>query len=183
MTKKFTVKDMVLCALLAAMTGVLSQIGIPIGEIPINLALFSVYLAGGLLGSYKGAVSMVVYVMMGAVGLPVFSNFRGGLSVLAGPTGGYILGYLFAALVVGMVSTYWGDAFWKMAIGMTGGLALCYLFGTIWFVLLTGKGLAAALSACVIPFLPGDAVKIISAAILVPELKKAINLSRKHGLA
>lgn len=84
MTKKFTVKDMVLCALLAAMTGILSQIGIPIGEIPINLALFSVYLAGGLLGSYKGAVSMVVYVMMGAVGLPVFSNFRGGLSVLAG---------------------------------------------------------------------------------------------------
>ena len=121
--------------------------------------------------------------MKGAVGLAVFSNFRGGLSVLAGPTGGYILGYLFAALVVGMVSTYWGDAFWKMAIGMTGGLALCYLFGTIWFVLLTGKGLAAALSACVIPFLPGDAVKIISAAILVPELKKAINLSRKHGLA
>lgn len=59
---------------------------IPIGEIPINLALFSVYLAGGLLGSYKGAVSMVVYIMMGAVGLPVFSNFRGGLSVLAGPT-------------------------------------------------------------------------------------------------
>ena len=116
---------MVLCALLAAMTGILSQIGIPIGEIPINLALFSVYLAGGLLGSYKGAVSMVVYVMMGAMGLPVFSNFRGGLSVLAGPTGGYILGYLFAALVVGMVSTYWGDAFWKMAIGMTGGLALC----------------------------------------------------------
>ncbi|MCI5809865.1 MAG: biotin transporter BioY [Oscillospiraceae bacterium] len=179
MTKKFTVKDMVLCALLAAMTGILSQIGIPIGEIPINLALFSVYLAGGLLGSYKGAVSMVVYVMMGAVGVPVFSNFRGGLSVLVGPTGGYILGYIFAALAVGMVSTYWGDSFWKLAVGMTGGLALCYQFGTVWFVLLTGKGLVAALSACVVPFLPGDAVKIISAAILVPELKKAINLSRK----
>ena len=179
MTKKFTVKDMVLCALLAAMTGILSQIGIPIGEIPINLALFSVYLAGGLLGSYKGAVSMVVYVMMGAVGIPAFSNFRGGLSVLAGPTGGYILGYIFAALAVGMMSTYWGDSFWKLAVGMTGGLALCYLFGTVWFVLLTGKGLVAALSACVVPFLPGDAVKIISAAILVPELKKAINLSRK----
>ncbi|HAG57280.1 MAG TPA: biotin transporter BioY [Ruminococcaceae bacterium] len=179
MTKKFTVKDMVLCALLAAMTGILSQIGIPIGEIPINLALFSVYLAGGLLGSYKGAVSMVVYVMMGAVGMPVFSNYRGGLSVLAGPTGGYILGYIFAALAVGMVSTYWGDSVWKLAVGMTGGLALCYLFGTVWFVLLTGKGLVAALSACVVPFLPGDAVKIISAAILVPELKKAINLSRK----
>ena len=122
---------------------------------------------------------MVVYVMMGAVGIPVFSNFRGGLSVLAGPTGGYILGYIFAALAVGMVSTYWGDSFWKLAVGMTGGLALCYLFGTVWFVLLTGKGLVAALSACVVPFLPGDAVKIISAAILVPELKKAINLSRK----
>lgn len=183
MAKKFTVKDMVLCSLLAAMTGILSQIGIPIGEIPINLALFSVYLAGGLLGSYKGAVSMLVYIMMGAVGLPVFSNFRGGLSVLAGPTGGYILGYLFAALAVGMVSSYWGASFWKLAIGMAGGLTLCYLFGTVWFVLLTGNGLAAALSACVLPFLPGDAVKIVSAAILLPKLKKAISLSRKHGLA
>ena len=126
---------------------------------------------------------MVVYIMMGAVGLPVFSNFRGGLSVLAGPTGGYILGYLFAALAVGMVSSYWGASFWKLAIGMAGGLTLCYLFGTVWFVLLTGNGLAAALSACVLPFLPGDAVKIVSAAILLPELKRAISLSRKHGLA
>ena len=106
MAKKFTVKDMVLCSLLAAMTGILSQIGIPIGEIPINLALFSVYLAGGLLGSYKGAVSMVVYIMMGAVGLPVFSNFRGGLSVLAGPTGGYILGYLFAGINIMLVGYF-----------------------------------------------------------------------------
>ena len=151
------------------------------GGLDFGLAL--PYLAGGLLGSYKGAVSMVVYIMMGAVGLPVFSNFRGGLSVLAGPTGGYILGYLFAALAVGMVSSYWGASFWKLAIGMAGGLTLCYLFGTVWFVLLTGNGLAAALSACVLPFLPGDAVKIVSAAILLPELKKAISLSRKHGLA
>ncbi|MDD3194058.1 MAG: biotin transporter BioY [Oscillospiraceae bacterium] len=179
MAKKFSIKDMVLCALLAAMTGILSQIGIPIGEVPINLALFSVFLAGGLLGSYKGAVSIAVYVMMGAVGIPVFSNFRGGLSVLVGPTGGYILGYLLAALVVGMVSTHWGDAFWKLAIGMASGLALCYLFGTAWFILLTGKGLVAALGACVIPFLPGDAAKIILAALLVPELKKAIQFSRR----
>ena len=179
MAKRFTVKDMVLCALLAAATGVFSQIGIPIGEIPINLALFSVYLAGGILGSYKGAVSMVVYILMGAVGVPVFANFRGGLSALVGPTGGYILGYIFAALAVGMVSTYWGDRSWQLAIGMVGGLTLCYLFGTVWFILLTGKGLMAALGACVIPFLPGDAVKILSAAILVPELKKAVNLSRR----
>lgn len=179
MTKRFTVKDMVLCAMLAALTGVFSQIGVPIGEIPINLALFSVYLAGGILGSYKGAVSMVVYILTGAVGIPVFANFRGGLSVLAGPTGGYILGYIFAALVVGMVSTYWGDRPWQLAIGITGGSALCYLFGTVWFILLTGKGLAAALGACVIPFLPGEALKILSAAILVPKLKKAVHLSRK----
>ena len=179
MTKKFTVKDMILCALLAAMTGVFSQIGIPIGEIPINLALFSVYLAGGILGSYKGAVSMVVYIPMGAVGIPVFANFRGGLSTLAGPTGGYILGYILAALVVGMVSTYWGDSSWKLAISMVAGLALCYLFGTVWFILLTGKGLIPALSACVIPFLPGDVVKIASAAVLAPRLKAAVNLSRR----
>ena len=98
---------------------------------------------------------------------------------MAGPTGGYILGYILAALVVGMVSTYWGDSSWKLAISMVAGLALCYLFGTVWFILLTGKGLIPALSACVIPFLPGDVVKIASAAVLAPRLKAAVNLSRR----
>ncbi len=182
-TKALTVKDMVSCALFAALTGIFSQIGIPIGDVPINLALFAVFLSGGVLGSYKGAVSVLVYIMMGAVGIPVFANFRGGLSVLAGPTGGYILGYLIAALVVGMVSTYWGDSFWKLVLGMVSGLALCYLFGTVWYVALTGTKILPALSVCVIPFLPGDGVKIVLAGLLVPELNKAVRLSRSSGIA
>lgn len=177
--RRFTIKDMVLCGLMAAITGVFSQIGIPIGEVPINLALFSVFLTGGLLGSYKGAVSMVVYILLGAVGVPVFSAFRGGVSVLAGPTGGYIIGYLFAALVVGLFSSLWGQSFWKLCAYMAVGLALCYAFGTAWFVILTGKGLVAALSICVFPFLPGDAVKIAVAAALIPRLRKAIYASKK----
>ncbi len=154
MAKKFTVKDMVLCSLLAAMTGILSQIGIPIGEIPINLALFSVYLAGGLLGSYKGAVSMVVYIMMGAVGLPVFSNFRGGLSVFSGPHGRlhFRISFCSAGRWHGIVLL----GRFLLEAGDWDGRRFDFVcpFGTVWFVLLTGNGLAAALSACVLPFCP-----------------------------
>ena len=141
------VYGMVVAALFTALTVVCSQISIPIGPVPINLALLAVFAAGGCLGPVKAVVSQLVYLLAGLAGLPFFAGFQGGPGVLLGPTGGYILGYLFAALAVGMVSSYWGASFWKLAIGMAGGLTLCYLFGTVWFVLLTGNGLAAALSA------------------------------------
>lgn len=165
-------RAMVLCALFAALTAVGSQLAIPIQPIPINMAMLFVFLAGGLLGAKRAAVSMLVYVAIGAIGVPVFAGFRGGPQVLVGPTGGYILGYLVAAFVTGFAVDKWGEKLWVIAGAMVVGLALCYTFGTLWYLILTGKGLVPALMGCVVPFLPGDAAKIIVATLLTKALRR-----------
>ncbi|MCI8648933.1 MAG: biotin transporter BioY [Anaerotruncus sp.] len=166
------VRNLTLCALFAALTAICSQIAIPIPPIPINLALLSVYLSGALLGARLGALSQLVFMLVGAVGMPVFSGFRGGIAVLVGPTGGYIIGYLAAAWIIGFICEKWGCNFYKLVIAILIGTAVCYAFGTAWFVVLTGKTLVAALGACVLPFLPGDAAKTIAAAAIVPAIAK-----------
>ncbi len=171
-------KTMILCALFAALTAVCSMISIPLPftPVPINLATLSVFLAGGLLGSKYGSLSQLVYVVLGAVGLPVFHNFTGGLAVVTGATGGYIIGYVAAAWLVGFLCEKIGRGFYKNILSMASGLAVCYTLGTLWFMYLTSTGFAAALIACVVPFLPGDAVKIAAGAILVKKLHKLVSL-------
>ena len=173
-----TTKSLVLCALFAALTAVLSQIAIPLGftPVPVNLATFAVFLAGGLLGAWRGALSMGVYILLGAVGLPVFSEFSGGVGVIAGPTGGYIIGYLLCAWITGaFYRPSLGTPLWG-AVGMMLGLFACYAAGTAWFMLITNSGLVASLAACVFPFLPGDALKIAGAVLLTKKLRKALSL-------
>jgi biotin transport system substrate-specific component len=169
-------KTMILCALFAALTAVCSMISIPLPftPVPINLATLSVFLAGGLLGSKSGAVSQIVYVILGAVGLPVFHSFTGGFAVLAGPTGGYLIGYVATAWLIGFMIEKLGQGFFKNMISMITGLAICYILGTLWFMYLTSTGLAAALMLCVIPFLIGDAIKIIAGSFLVKKLHKLV---------
>lgn len=179
---------LVLCGLFAALNAICAFITIPLGftPIPINLGTLGVFLTGGLLGKKYGSISIMVYILLGAVGLPVFSGFRGGLGVLAGPTGGYILGYLAAVFAIGLVieklysnngpKAYKNKGFKKFTIdiiAMIIGLLLCYVLGTLWFMFSTGTNIGAALASCVIPFLPGDAFKIIAAALLVNRLRPA----------
>lgn len=166
-------QGMVLCALFAAVTAVLSQVAIPLPLVPINMALLAVYLSGGVLGARFGALSQVVYVCLGAVGLPVFSFFRGGIGILLGPTGGYIAGYIVAAAVVGFWVERRGERFWQLVLGIALGMTLCYVLGTAWFMVVTQNTLSAALGACVLPFLPGDMVKIALAAVLIPKIRAA----------
>ena len=168
-------RRLVLAALFAALTAVCSQLQIPLPPIPINLALFAVYLSGALLGARWGALSMAAYALLGAIGAPVFVGFGSGPAALFGRTGGYILGYVFAAGITGLLSRRWGFAFPKLCAAMTVGTAACYLFGTAWFMFLTKMSLAASLSACVLPFLPGDAVKIALAALLTLRLRKPLH--------
>ena len=165
------VNGLIACALMAALTAVCSQIQIPLPMVPINLALFAVHLAGALLGPGKGALSMAVYALLGAVGVPVFAGFRAGPAALFGKTGGYILGYILCAALVGLLSRRWGFSFAKLCLAMALGVALCYLFGTIWFMAITRLGLMTSLSYCVLPFLPGDAVKLALAALLARRLQ------------
>lgn len=169
-------KKLILCALFAALTAVCSMISIPLPftPVPINLATLSVFLAGGLLGSRDGAISQGVYVVLGAVGLPVFHSFTGGFGILTGPTGGYIIGYVAAAWLTGLLTEKLGHRFIKNVFSMIAGLAACYTLGTFWFMYITSTGLAAALMMCVVPFLIGDAVKILAGSILVKKLHKLV---------
>lgn len=164
----------VLISLFAALTAVFSQFSIPIGPVPINLALLSVFVAGGLLGIKRAMISQVIYVLLGAVGVPVFVGFRGGFQAVAGPTGGYIIGYILAAGIIALICALWNKKVAALAIAMVAGLIVCYAFGTAWFIISTGTGFVAALSSCVIPFLPGDAAKIIAAVILCSRLKNSV---------
>lgn len=159
-------KELTLCAVMAAVCCVLSVISIPIGAIPVSLGVLGIFLAAVILGAKRGAAAVTVFILIGAVGLPVFTGFRGGISVLAGLTGGYIWAYIPMAALTGAVSTRAKRNFAGMAavfFSCIAGMIICYTLGTIQFILLSGKGLAAALSACVIPFIPFDIAKSLIA--------------------
>ena len=167
-------REMAACALFATLMAVCSQIQIPLPMVPINLALFGAYLAGAVLGPRLGAISMIVYGLMGAVGLPVFAGFSGGLGTLLGKTGGYILGYILTALLVGLLTRIWGRSVKALIPAMVLGCLACYLFGTIWFMAVTRLGLWQSFIYCVFPFLVGDVVKILLATAVVRRLEQPL---------
>ena len=162
-------KQLVRIALMAAVLGVLAPWKIPVGPIPITLASFGVYLAAGVLGPLEGTIAVVVYVLLGAVGVPVFSGFTGGAGCLLGLTGGYILGYIPCAAVSGLLMGR-NAPLWRRALALVAGTAVLYALGTAMYCIQSGKALAAALAACVLPFLPLDAVKIAVCAVALPLL-------------
>ncbi|MGN1457838.1 MAG: biotin transporter BioY [Acutalibacteraceae bacterium] len=181
-TKKSVLTDMVYVAVFAAIISVLAQISIPLGIIvPFTLQTLGVFIASAMLGWKRGTLSVILYVLLGVIGLPVFAGFSGGVSVLFGPTGGYIIGFIFTALAVGFMTDKLGRKLWVLAVSMVVGLLLCYIFGTAWFIILynmQGKvmDLITALGYCVFPFLIADGLKIIVAAVLVNRLDKIIKL-------
>lgn len=165
-------------ALSVAVITVCSWISIPIAQIPVTLQTFAVALIGGLLGWKRGAIAVAVYVLTGLVGIPVFSGFKAGAAALFGPTGGYIFGFFFSALITGFFRMIPVKNKWARTGVLYGanvlGLAVCYLFGTLWFMQLTESGLAATLALCVLPFLLPDAVKLLFAALLTVRLERYI---------
>ncbi|MGI5894345.1 MAG: biotin transporter BioY [Candidatus Merdivicinus sp.] len=161
-------------ALFAAWMGVFSQIQIPLpGLVPLSLASFVTYLSVEILDWKEASVSHVIYILLGAVGVPVFSGF-GTLSRLVGPTGGYIVGYAACAFVGGLILSKTGKRIgWSITAHIVGTVVL-YVIGTIWYVVVTGSSAAAALTACVFPFLPGDAIKIVLAVVVGNRLRKVL---------
>lgn len=164
---------LVLVAMFAAIITICSWISIPTA-VPFTLQTLGVFLAAGLLGWKYGLLSVVVYVLLGAVGAPVFANFSGGFSVLIGPTGGYIIGFIFTALAVGLIIKFFGTKLYVLISAMLLGLGLCYLFGTIWFMVVCKCSFAYALMMCVVPYLIFDGCKILLAAVLVNRLAKYV---------
>ncbi|MBP5431480.1 biotin transporter BioY [Ruminococcus sp.] len=175
--KGFTTKELVMTALFTALTVVCAWISIPIGTIAITLQTFAVFCVLLTLGGRDGLFSCLAYILLGAIGLPVFTGFKGGLGVLVGPTGGYILGFMLMALIYWAGTKLLGKKLAVQIILLLAGLAVCYTFGTLWFVYGysdNGSTIAfiKAAKICVIPFVPFDLLKLVLALILSDRVKK-----------
>ena len=170
--QKIRTKQIVLIALMTAVTCVLGPLSIPLpfSPVPISLTNFAIFLAIFVLGMKSGTISFIIYLLLGAIGVPVFSSFRGGLQVLAGPTGGYLIGFIFLALIMGFALEHFDRKLVPTIIGMIIGMAVCYAFGTVWLAKLLSLSFKEGLMMGVIPYLAGDAAKIIIAAIVGPKL-------------
>lgn len=173
----FNTKSIALIGLMAAVTCVLGPLSIPLpfSPVPISLTNLAVYFTIYVIGMKRGTLSYIIYLLLGLVGIPVFSSFTSGPGKLLGPTGGYLIGFIFMALICGFFVDKWPTKIYLHFIGMVIGTAVCYLFGTIWFVYQQSTTFSAALMLCVIPFLPGDLVKIIIAMILGPQIRKRLH--------
>ena len=169
-------KTMSLIGVMAAVTCILGplSLAIPVSPVPISLTNLAVYFAIYVLGMKRGTISYCIYLLLGLVGLPVFSAFTGGAGKLFGPTGGYLIGFIFMALICGFFIEKWEKKLYMHFIGMVLGTAVCYIFGTAWLAYTAHMGFAAALAAGVIPFIPGDLVKIIIAMIAGSVIRKQL---------
>ena len=176
MSKK--ILNLAYIAMGAALIAICAWITIPIGPVPFTMQTFAVITIAGLLGWKRGVASVFVYIALGALGAPVFSGFGGGIGVLAGVTGGYIVGFIFTALIVGLVADRFKGLL-PLALSMLGGILCCYAFGTIWFMIVytrsTGAiGLVSILSKCVFPYILPDLIKIALGILLTKRLRKYI---------
>ena len=175
MSETFSVRKMAIIALMTAVLCILAPISIPvfISPVPISLGVLAVYLTAYVLSPLDATISVIIFILLGTFGLPVFSGYSGGLSKLVGPTGGYIIGFLFTVYISSLFIHMKKGIIFDV-IGMITGLALCYILGTIWFSYQQGKGFIASLLLCVVPFLIGDAIKIIVAVILGTQINKRL---------
>jgi len=184
---KFTIKEMCVIAVFAAVTAAVAQVAVPLPftPVPVALGVFAIFLVGSVLSPRRAVWSQVVYLIVGAAGLPVFARFRGGVDVLLGPTGGYLIAYPIMACTIA-----WGDrliaritnrinkktpvhvlAFANLTLSML----ICYAFGTAQLMRVLSVGLPQALAMGVYPYMVFDVVKILVCVVIAPKIKKAIS--------
>lgn len=183
MKEKMTAKELATCAMGVALIAVCSWISIP-ATVPFTLQTFAVCLVSALFGLKFGLWTVAGYILLGAVGAPVFAGFKGGFAALLGTTGGYIVGFLFTALVVGFAAERYGRKIKVLIPAMALGILLCYAFGIAWFVIVYVRnsgpiGIGTALAWCVIPYLIPDGIKLALASLLAFRLYP---LLRKVGV-
>lgn len=179
--KRGRVHRMAACAVMAAVICVLAPIAVPVGPVPFTVGTLAIYLTAYLLGGAWGTASTLVYLLVGLVGAPVFSGYMGGPSRLAGPTGGYLVGYLPMALLMGAVvqwscRRFAGEgkkgaaaALTIQFFGLAAGTAVLYAFGTAWYCVQAEAELSKALAGCLYPFIPIDLAKIaVTLAVGMP---------------
>lgn len=192
MTEKkqlFSVHNIALIAVFVALMAVCSWITIPINTVPVTLQTFGVFVTVGLLGLQMGTIAVVAYILLGIIGIPVFSGFASGIAKFTpysetGATGGYIIGFIFTALIIGLFNYIIKKVNNEitravlLAVGMLIGDIACFAVGTAWFVLFNpwSMNLKDSLAVCVVPFIIPDLIKIVIATIVVNRVKEYIKI-------
>ena len=176
-TARLRTRDLAYIGVFTALMAVCSWISIPT-TVPFTLQTMAVFLAVGILGGKRGTLAVLAFILLGAVGAPVFAGFTGP-SILLGTTGGYIIGFLFAALLMWAMERFLGTGLWVLGVSMVLGLLVCYAFGTVWFMVVypmggEAVGLWTALTWCVFPYVGFDALKIALALVLTAQLRRHV---------
>lgn len=185
-----SIKDICYSAIFAAIIAVLAQLSIPLpGGVPLTLQTLAVMLAGVILGAKNGCIAVIIYILLGAVGLPVYAGFKGGLSTILGPTGGFIVSFWTISLCAGLGIRFGSRAkrnlnslklyYFFIAVGILIGAVCNYIIGVVWFSTVTGNTSLDAIKLCVLPFVVTDLIKVVLATAFGPVLAKAL---RKNGL-
>lgn len=177
--RKSAVLPLAMTAVMTAVTCVLAPMSIPIGPVPFSLTNFVIYISLYVLGWKWGTVSYAAYLLLGMVGMPVFSGFSGGLGRLVGPTGGYLVGFIPMAIIAGLVISR-TQKLPLHYLAMAVGTAVCYAFGTAWYCFQANSAVGPALALCVWPFIPVDLIKMAVATLLGPVLRSRLEAA---GLA
>lgn len=182
------IRAAVLCGLFAAFTAVFSQISLPIGPVPISCSLIAVYLSGLFLPVKTAALSQLVYLLLGLIGVPVFAGFQSGAARLAGPTGGYLLVYPVIALFLSLAMLLYdkrmaGKPLAARAAYIAGALLcallICYAAGTAWFTVFSGASFQKALALTVVPFIAGDIAKIVLCTVITLSAREQLQKRMK----
>ena len=171
--RKITTQQMALVAIMTALTCILAPFSLPIGPVPISLTNLVIYFSLYLLGWKLGTLSYVIYLLIGLVGVPVFSGFTAGPAKLFGPTGGYLIGFIPMAIICGFAFEKFSNRGMQI-VGLAIGTIVAYIFGTAWLAIEAHLTFYQALLAGVIPYIPGDLVKIILVVLAGPIVKKRL---------
>lgn len=174
-------KDLTLTAIFAALTAVFAQLIIPLPftPVPFSMGVFAVYLTGVILPKSYALYAQLVYILLGVIGLPVFGGFSGGIGVIAGATGGYIITYPLMAFLVALIPQLFGKKnIATLAVGMVCALAVCYIGGSLWYCAVAKISWAKSIAYTVLPFLPFDLVKIAICAPFGFALNKALGKAK-----
>lgn len=177
--KAISVKQMSLAAIMTAVTCILSPISLNIGPVPISLGTFAVSLSVCILGRNLGMLSYLLYLLLGFIGLPVFSNYGAGVEKLLGPTGGYLIGMIFLAFIGGFAVEKFSKSLIKQYLGLMLGIAFCYLLGTLWLGKVLSMDFGKALSVGVIPFILPDAIKVLLALVLGKKIRGRLSFFKE----
>ena len=172
--KSLSIQQLAVIGVMTAVTCILAPLSIPIGPVPISFTNLAIYISLYVLGVKLGTLSYVVYLLIGLVGVPVFSGFTSGPAKLFGPTGGYLIGFILMAVTAGIFIDKFINKMYLCFIGMLLGTAVCYLLGTLWLAYLGNLTFQQALAAGVLPFIPGDVIKMVLAMLIGPQLRRQL---------